>query len=1431
MFERIIAFSLKNKALILIAVVGLIGYGIYAASKIPLDAVPDITNNQVQVVTTSPSLAPQEVEQFITYPIEISLANIPEAKEIRSISRYGLSVITVVFEENMDVLSCRQYVKEQLDIAKSNIPSSLGNPELMPITTGLGEIYQYVLEVKPGHERGYSIMELRTIQDWIIKRQLTGLKGIVEVSSFGGLVKQYEVSLDPQLLEANDVSIKAIFEALSANNQNTGGSYIEQGPNAFYLRTEGLLKSMEDIENVVVVLREGNPILIKDIAKVKLGAPPRYGAMTMDGKGEVVGGITLMLKGANSSEAIKNVKSRINEIQKSLPEGIIISPYLDRSKLVNKTISTVTNNLVEGGLIVIFILILLLGNWRSGVVVASVIPLAMLFALIMMHWFGVSANLMSLGAIDFGIVVDGAVIIVESIIHSLFLYHNCKVLSQKALDDVIYGASAKLSKSAAFGVFIILVVFIPILTLEGIEGKMFTPMAQTVSFAILGALILSVTYIPVISSLVLKKAIKEKETFSDKIIEKLKKLYLPSLKYTLNRPYQVVAASIVALAFALFGFVNLGGEFIPTLEEGDLAMQMTIKPGSSLQESIKTSTKAEKILKSNFPEVIHVISKIGTAEVPTDPMAIEDADVMIILKPKELWESASTREELVEKMKKELEVVLGASFEFTQPIQLRFNELLTGSKSDISIKIFGEDLATLSELGRKAQNLIEPIKGAGDVKLEQTEGFPQLSVSTKREKLSEYGISVEDVNQTLRAAYAGEEAGVIYEGEKRFALTIRLDESKRTELDLSSLFVESASGQKVHLNELCDVSFKEGPMQVSRENTQRRISVGINVRNRDVASLVEEIKQILETNLKLPAGYYISYGGQFENLQRAQKRLGFVVPVSLLLILFLLFAAFGKIKYALLIFSGVPFAAIGGVAALYIRGMPFSISAGIGFIALFGVAVLNGIVLLSYMIELEKENSYNLKDLILKAGATRLRPVIMTAAVASFGFLPMAISASEGAEVQKPLASVVIGGLITSTLLTLIVLPVLYYIIHNKKKMSYPPQLSSVLLIVGLFMLPGISFSQEYPKEMTTFLEKVKSSNLELQSSELMVKQAGIESRASTVLPKTEFTYQYGQINSGLQDYNWQIVQNFGVLPQHFSQNKRLNNLELFYKSTKEARTIEIERIAAQLYLEAWKQNAKQKVWEEILEEVNSFVSLNELRYEAGEIGLVEKTQSLTFLKEVSQEKLLVDIKLSEAVASLKNICNCNESPSFPEEVKNFYHTNDTLQVNSTLLLPLNNKLQAVNYEINNSKGGFFPEVSVGYFNQQLDGVRGFQGVIVGLNAPLWFKPQSAEVQKSKVASEMVKTELEQKTFSLTAKLESIEQQINIYEDILLNFQSYLDFANQLERASATELKSGEIDVWQYLHNYREISQIRIQNIEHKITYNQLIVEQEFLKE
>ena len=1035
MLDTIIKFSIKNKFIIAIMTLLLVIWGIWSATKIPIDAQPDITNNQVQIITLCPTLAGQEVEQLVTFPIEQSIVNLPDLEEVRSISRFGLSVITVVFDDDVDIYFARQLISERLKEAESKIPAGIGIPELAPVSTGLGEVYQYILHPKKGSEKKYTAMDLRTMQDWIVARQLYGTPGIAEINSFGGLLKQYEVAVNPDRLKAMSISITDIFTALEKNNENTGGAYIDKKPNAYFIRGVGLVKTLEDVGNIVVKNDTGSvPIFIKDVAEVRFGSAVRYGAMTYNGEVDAVGGVVMMLKGENADKVVNRVKEKIPTIQKSLPDDVIIEPYLDRTDLVGRAMNTVKTNLIEGALIVIFVLVIFLGNLRAGLIVASAIPLSMLFALAMMNLFGVSANLMSLGAIDFGLIIDGSVIVVEATMHHLGMRKSMKRLTQKEMDEEVFVSASKIRTSAAFGEIIILIVYIPILTLVGIEGKMFTPMAKTVGFAILGALILSFTYIPMMSALFLPKKMSGKKNFSDKLMDFLQKIYEPLLHKAIKAKYIFIGLSVSLFAFSIYLFSRMGGEFLPTLGEGDFAYHCILPQGTSLSQSIETSMQASRIIKE-FDEVKMVVGKTGAAEVPTDPMPPEATDMMVILKPQKEWKTKKTYDELAEEINEKLEAIPGVFFEKNQPIQMRFNELMTGIRQDVAVKIFGEDLDVLLEYANKVSAVIQSVEGATSPQVERVSGLPQINIEYDRTRMANYGLNVQDVNSIISTAFAGKAAGVVYENERRFDLVVRLDSLHRSSIeDVNNLFVPMANGNQIPLSQIAKIDYKLGPAQISREDGKRRIVIGFNVQNRDVASVVKEIQAKLDTEVKLPSGYYFTYGGQFENLQKATDRLLVAVPISLLLIFILLYFTFHSIREALLVYAAIPMSAIGGVFAMLLRGMPFSISAGVGFIALFGIAVLNGIVLITTFNRLEKEGWKDLVPRVIEGTKTRLRPVLMTAMVASFGFLPMAISTGAGAEVQKPLATVVIGGLISATLLTLFILPLLYITFNGKNK-------------------------------------------------------------------------------------------------------------------------------------------------------------------------------------------------------------------------------------------------------------------------------------------------------------------------------------------------------------------------------------------------------------
>ena len=1057
MFQKLITYSIRHKLVIGVLSIALAIWGVWSLVHLPFDSTPDITDNQVQVITQAPSLGAQEVEQYVTTPVEMALANIPRIQERRSISRSGLSVITLVFDDAADIYWARSQVSQVVEQLEKELPKNT-ETEMGPIATGLGEIYHYTIRAKEGYEHQYSLTQLRTMQDWIVRKQLSGTPGVAEVSGWGGYVKQYEVAINTDQLNASGVSVSEVFDALQRNNANTGGSYIEQNSNQYYIRGIGVVKNLEDVANITVKTVDGTPVKVGDVAKVQLGHATRFGAVTRNGEGEVVAGIAIMLKGENFQEVIKNVKERINQIQKSLPEGVVIEPFIDRTNLVDRVEGTIARNLIEGGLIVIFVLVIFLGNWRAGLVVASVIPLSMLFAFGMMKTFGIDGNLMSLGAIDFGMIVDSAVIIVEAVVTHINTGHfsqpevraaylaQCQnggaatpfALTQKQMDEEVHFSASRIRQSAAFGEIIIMIVYIPLMTLVGIEGKMFRPMALTVFFAILGAFILSLTYVPMASSLMLSRKVHTRKTFSDRVIEKLQAWYRPVLIWVLARNKDVITGAVALFCVSIVGFKYLGGEFIPSLEEGDFAVEMSMSQGTSLSQMVESCTKAEKLLKKEYPEIKQVVSRIGSAEIPTDPMPVERADIMIALKPKAEWTSAKTTPELMEKMEETLSAIPGLEAEISQPIQMRNNELLTGIKQDVAIKIFGDDLDVLTQQAGKVKKMIEDVPGVSGIFVEEVAGLPQIQVKYNHEKMAAYGVSVDDISEILETTFAGAVAGSLYEGDKKFDIVLRMDPSQRNVESLEQLSIPLKDGTDIPLSQVADIDYSPAPAQVSHEDGARRIYVGFNVKGRDVQSTVEDIQEILDEKLKLPDGYYYNYGGEFENLQSATNRLMVVIPIALVIILLLLYATVKNVRESLFVFSAIPLAAIGGVWALWLRGMPFSISAGVGFIALFGVAVLNGIVLIGQMNQMQREEksadkqsaSSGVTELIhhriIESCMVRLRPVLMTALVASMGFLPMALSQGDGAEVQRPLATVVIGGLITSTLLTLLVLPAIY---------------------------------------------------------------------------------------------------------------------------------------------------------------------------------------------------------------------------------------------------------------------------------------------------------------------------------------------------------------------------------------------------------------------
>ncbi len=1436
MIDKLISFSIQQKLLIGLFVIGLAGWGIYSFYQIPIDAVPDITTNQVQVITQSPTLAAQEVEQFVTFPVEIAMSNLPDVEEIRSISRFGISVVTVVFEEHVDIYLARQLISEQLKIAEDEIPRGFGIPELGPITSGLGEVYQYVLHTLPEYDTVYSDMDLRSINDWIVKRQLAGTPGVIEVSGWGGHLKQYEVALNPEKLNSMHLTISDVFEALAANNENTGGSYIEKRFNTYFIRGEGLVKTLDDIEKIVVKTINGIPVYIRDIAKVGYGSAPRYGAITWNGQGEVVGGQTLMLKGENSFEVVKAVKKRVETIKKSLPEGVVLEPFIDRSELIGRAIGTVTKNLVEGGLIVILILVLLLGNLRGGLIVASVIPLAMLFAMGMMNLFGVSANLMSLGAIDFGLVVDGSVIIVEAILHRLTSRFNGQHLTRPQMESEVNTAASKIRSSAAFGEIIILIVYLPILALVGIEGKMFKPMAQTVSFAIAGALILSMTYVPMMSALFLSRNIRQKRTLSDRFISWLWKGYRPMIGMALKRKALVLMAAIVLFGLSLSTFNRLGGEFIPTLEEGDFALHQILPPGSSLQQSIEISEKIQRLLLESFPEVETVVSKIGTSEIPTDPMPIEVGDIMVRMKPKEKWVSASTKEEMFEKMEQVLTKIPGVQYEFTQPIQMRFNELIAGVREDIAIKIYGENPEILYQKAREAESIISNIPGVADIRVEQTQGLPQMMVRYDRNKVARYGLNIRDLNTVLRTAFAGETAGVVFEEERRFDLVVRLEKDYRRSIEhIRELYVPLPNGNQIPLKEVADIVFEAGPMQISRDDAKRRIVIGANARNRDIESMVEEIGEKLDASLNLPPGYYIRFGGQFENLVAAKKRLSIAVPVALLLIFVLLFFTFGSFKQALLIFTAIPLSAIGGIYALWIRDMPFSISAGVGFIALFGVAVLNGIVLIGYFNQLKEEGIMDIRERILKGAKVRLRPVIMTAAVAALGFLPMALSTSAGAEVQRPLATVVIGGLITATLLTLLVLPVLYSIFD---RFNYPTirkkGMVSMIVLGVILMLPNFARSQNAD---TLTLEKAvqlaKENHPAVKAAQLAIERQ-VKLKKTVFDPdQTRLTYSHGQLNSGIIDYQWQVSQKFRFPTAYISRGKLQAEKITLSRQALAVTSQELERRVRKAWWQLAYHEARLQLFTDVTRIYKNFADAALKRYQAGETNLLEKTSAEGQYHKIILERTQAAADLEISRQQLMQWLGKEVMILLPRHA-----LKNSEAASSQTAVPVDNpsvnyyrqNIHVANRALRLERSGFLPDLSVGYFNQQINGITGLSGLQFGIGIPLFFWPQQGKVQAAKLGYEIANAEYEAQLLSVSTLYQTRQAQVNKHRLTMEWYEtSGLRTADELMRFATKAYMAGDLGYRGYIDHADQAMRIKKAYLEALNQYKQAVTELNFL--
>ena len=1439
MFSKIINFSIKNKFIVLLFTVAIALVGLYSLSQIPIGAVPDVTNNQVQVITTSRSLSTQDMEKFVTYPVELEMANLPGVKEIRSVSKFGLSVVTIVFEDDLGTFLPRQLIAEKIKSASSRIPEGFGTPEMGPITTGLGEIYQYILDVKPKYRDQYSSTELRTIQDWIVRRQLSGIPGVVKVNTWGGHLKQYEVAIQTQKLNAFNITAREVFTALEKNNSVTGGGYIEKVNQAYFIRGEGLVGNLKDIENIVVTARDGIPIYIKDVAKVGFGSAPRFGAITGNGEGEKVLGQIMMLKDADSKRVIEAVKERVAAISKSLPEGVYINPFLDRSELIGRTTFTVTENLVLGCLIVIFVVVLLLGNWRSGLVVASVIPLCLLFALTLMNIFGVDANLLSLGAIDFGIIIDGAVIIVEYIAFQITrrqgeLVDLGKDATQSIKDKITVEGATKMMNSAVFGQLIILIVFIPILSLSGVEGKMFKPMALTFSFALLGAILLCFTYVPVASSLFLKPSKESSKNVSVRLVNWINKQYEPVIEWAMKSKKLVLSIAAALLVGAIILFSSMGGEFVPTLDEGDFVIQPVLKTGTSLAKTVEMTTKIEKILMEQFPEVNQVVSRIGAAEVPTDPMSMEESDVIISLKPKSEWTSAETKDELADKFKEALSVIPGMEVEFTQPIEMRFNELITGVRADIAIKIFGENLETLSKKADEIKDLIQDVEGASDIIVEKVEGLPQMNVAFDRAKIARHGLNIADLNEMISMGFAGKVVGSVFEGERQFDLAVRLDSENRQDIsNLRNLYVDIPNGGKIPMSELAEITYQKGAAKISRDDTKRRIVVGINVRNRDLQSVVDDIQLLVRDNITLPPGYLITYGGQFENLQNAKARLMIAVPIALLLIFIMLYFAFGSVKEALLIFSAIPLSAVGGVLLLWLRDMPFSISAGVGFIALFGIAVLNGIVLIEHFKELKGKDFDSMEDLIKQGTKDRLRAVLLTASAAALGFLPMAVSTNAGAEVQRPLATVVIGGLVTATMLTLVVLPVLYAYSHHIKfrgmgKRRRARKMKKKALTILLFMVSLSGFSQE-KLNLEDLMALSLENNKGIQAGSMMVDQAETLKGTAFEFDKTDIYYQYDENNLAI---NNQPIRVFGVqqqfeFPTVYGAKNRLqqSNYEL-QKSSFEIQKKQLYQALSNAYYQYQTLNQKAKLYKTLDSIYSKFAHAADRRFELGETNYLEKVTATAKQRQIANTFAKINQQLLTTYGQIASLVQTGDSLQIATEMPEKLAVVNLQGMMPTETSFLDHRQQLSNAQKSLEENRLLPDLNLEYFQGTNSGLgASLYGLQVGVRVPIFFFGHSSKVKSSKIQTkitEMENTEISvamnQRYKTLMGQLEQQAKELSYYED-----EGGL-LSDQILKAASGNFQNGEIDFFQYIQSLENAYEIQLNYLDVLNQYNQTVI-------
>ncbi len=1448
MIDRIIDFFVRQKFAAFAFTALLAGWGIYSMTQLSVNTIPDISNEQVRVITVSENLATEEVERLITHPVELEMANLPGVKEIRSVSKYGLSVVTVVFKPDMGTYLPRQLIKEKIAAAKERIPEGLGEPEMAPIMSGLGEIYQYVVEPKEGYDSAYSPMELRTIQDWLIRRQLSGIDGVVEINSWGGYLKQYEVAVDPEQLMSKGLTILDVYEALKKNNANTGGAYIEKEQRAHFIRGEGLIGSLDDIRRTLITKKKGNPITIGDIAKVHYGHALRLGAVTHNGQGESVTGQIMMLKGESSIDVIGRVKDRVEEVRKSLPEGVRITPYYDRQDLIDRTTSTIWENLSLGGLIVIFILILLLGSWRSGSIVALVIPLSLLFAFGMMELFGVTVNLVSLGAIDFGIIVDGAVIIVEYVVYRIAsssdqLQGITGVQKRTLVNDITSRSASRMMRTAFFGQIIILIVFIPILTLSGVEGKMFVPMATTFIFALLGAMVLCFTFVPAACAFLYRGGSKKGSNEPTRIMKAIDKAYAPSLRLALNNRGKVLIIALLLFGGSIYTFKQLGGEFVPQLDEGSVVIHPVLPPGTSLEQTKKTTTRLEKILLEKFPEVKSVTSRIGAAEVPTDPMALEMSDMMVNLKPKGKWSSADSKDELLQRIKEELSVIPGIDIRFSQPIEMLFSKFLSGTNADIAVKIYGSDLQRLSELGNRAGELIRPIEGVSSVKVEKTLGSPRIVMKPNRDKLAEFGISIQKLNRTVRAAFSGMKAGTVYEGMKRFDLVVRAEGDERSKMeDLKQLRIPMPGDGQVPLKEVADIGYESGVARISRENTQRRTTVAVNTLGRDVESVVKDIQEKLK-GLELPPGYRTEYSGDFKQLKKARRHLFWLVPVALALIFFLLYVTLKSFRLVMMVLSAIPLAITGGIFTLWLRGMPFSIPAGIGFIALFGIAVLNGIVLISFFEELRQDDEGSRDERILKGSRMRLRPVLLTALTDILGFLPMAVSTSAGAEIQRPLATVVVGGLITSTLLTLMILPTLYSLFGKEDRSegngnaSRPVIATSVLLL--LIGLPSIGQAQN--DSVLTADEAVDSA----LSAHPSVRSAQLGIEMNEALKKSAYRIGPTYLYRGRAEWSREGrpgVQNQLGIQQRIEFPLTMKAEAEQYEARKqgaktrlELRKVRIERNVRLSYNELAYRNEVQALWKRMGRIHRKVLKAARSRFGTGDIGRLERTSLKAKVRKVRMErkearadvriqrkdlaeKLFIEDSLDAGIAELEPLSPPGQVDSTPKGHPSLKEREQQVRISEA--------------EVKAEKSRNWPDLQANYVEQSVQGSNGFYGYTFGLRIPIdrWFtggevKAAEVRVQRDRARKEQAFLEWKKRYQQARARYQKRLERLNSFDE------ERLQEAELLMENARKRYEAGSIDLVSYVNYMDQAFRIRQDYLKAVRDYNESIIELRYFLE